>query len=95
MKKNMFQKWILSGLIGIGLFSSQQSWATGKETKKAFVLDDALRIEGAIEKPEAYFFLQRKSFDSQLNAETAPKFNGVQQIVSAVESEIFRDESSL
>ena len=95
MKINIFQKWILSTLIGIGAFSAQPSSATVKNATKAFVLDDVLKIEGTVEKPEAYFILQRKTFDFLLNAETAPKFNAVQQIVDVVRSEIFRDESSL
>lgn len=91
MKKRVFQKWILSALIGIGVLASQAGWATVKD-KKALFLDDVLKIEGAVEKPEAYFILQRKTFDFLLNAETAPKFNAVQQIADAVKYEIFKDE---
>ncbi len=90
MKKyNFVKRLILSILFGIGVFANQASWAIAKETKKTLVLDDVLKIEGTVEKPEAYFILQRKNFDSLLNAETAPKFNAVEQIVDAVKSEIF------
>lgn len=86
MKKYIPKKCILSALLAIGVFANQSGWATAKDIKTALILDDVLKIDGAVEKPEAYFILQRKTFDFLLNAETAPKFNAVQKIVDAVSS---------
>lgn len=56
--------------------------------KRPFVLEEVL-IEGQIQKPEAYFILQPKSFDFLQNIETQAKFNAEQLVVDAVKSDIF------
>jgi len=72
-----------------GIWISAFSIATLKDEKEALVLEDVLRIEGEIEKPEAYFILQRKNFDHLLNIETVPQLDAIQEIVDVVESDIF------
>lgn len=50
---------------------------------------EVLRIEGEIEKPEAYFILQRKSFDFLNNVDMSLDTNFVELIESSVSSQVF------
>jgi hypothetical protein len=53
------------------------------------VYGEELRIEGELEKPEAYFIFQRKSFDFLNNIDMGTVGDPVKLIVDAVSSDVF------
>lgn len=82
------QKKLIGIIFVMGLLPGTSISAKEELSQKALSLD-ALLIEGEIQKPEAYFVLQHKTFDALLNAETEPKFNAIQEIEDAVLSNLF------
>jgi hypothetical protein len=75
-------------VIGLMLMATSANAQDAKKKKKAMVLEE-VRIEGEVQKPEAYFILQPKSFEFLQSIETKAKFNAQELVVDAVKSDSF------
>ncbi len=87
MKKQLFGVALSAFVLG-ALIQSRPSQAQKKDAKRAarVIRIDTIKVEGRIQKPEAFFFLQR----SQLNFEGLdPKKSFVPLIIKSVDKAPF------